>query len=69
MNTKTVAPASSPTSAYQKMMAEAKARRQLALKLDQEGKTNAEIGAVLGVSGERARQLVIKAIRENEAGK
>jgi hypothetical protein len=39
------------------------ARRELALKLRQEGKTLAAIGAVLGVSTTRALQMVRKAAR------
>jgi hypothetical protein len=47
------------------------ARRELALKLRQEGKTLAAIAAVLGISTPRALQMVRKAVRlisETEKG-
>lgn len=52
--------------AYQAMLEEGKRRRKRALELKNEGKTDAEIGVVLKVSRERARQLV-KAARKDEA--
>ena len=44
--------------------AEASRRRQEALKLRQAGKSLKEIGDIYGVSRERARQMVVKAIAE-----
>jgi len=43
-------------------------RRMVALSMRNQGKTFQEIGEVFGVSRERARQLVARAIRECSAG-
>jgi len=43
-------------------------RRLLAYRLRMDGKTFKEVGEVLGVSRERARQLVTRAIRECSPG-
>ena len=43
-------------------------RRMMAYQLRMQGKTFKEIGEVFGVSQERARQLVARAIRECSAG-
>ena len=40
-------------------------RRAIAFRMFQEGKRYKEIGDVLGITRERARQLVAKAIEEN----
>jgi len=40
-------------------------RRTIALRMFQEGKRYKEIGNVLGITRERARQLVAKAIKAN----
>ena len=62
-------PNQNPTPAYAAMLKEASQRRQKALKLQQENKSLKEIGAILGVSRERARQLIAAAIRENKGGR
>lgn len=56
MDKKTAGP-----SAYQAMLEESRQRRQMALDLKKEGKTNKEIGVELGVSEERARQILAAA--------
>lgn len=54
--------------AQAKMLQEAKARRARALAMRRAGKNNREIGEALGgMTPERARQLVAKAL-EDEAG-
>ena len=51
--------------AQAKMLEEAKARRAKALALRRSGKNNREIGEIMGgLSPERARQLVAKAIED-----
>ena len=45
----------------------AQQRRRQALSMQQSGKSLKEIGAALGVSRERARQLVAAAIKEQTA--
>ena len=60
-------PKTSPNAAYETMMKEAPARRRRAYKLRQQGKSLKEIGLALGVSRERARQLVAAAIKETKA--
>jgi DNA-directed RNA polymerase specialized sigma24 family protein len=55
--------------AYQAMIEEGRRRRKEALALKGTGKTDAEIGVLLGVSRERARQMVHKARKEQEAAK
>lgn len=50
-----------PNTAYQKMLEEAAMRRAKALQLHQDGKTMEEIGAALGVTRQRASQLVLAA--------
>jgi DNA-directed RNA polymerase specialized sigma subunit len=44
-------------------------RRAIALRMFQEGKRYKEIGDVLGITRERARQLVAKAIKANAPSK
>ena len=46
------------------MLVEAQKRRRLALSMQRDGKILKEIGAHLGVSAERARQMILKAIEE-----
>ena len=43
-------------------------RRMLALSMRYQGKTFREIGQYFGVTRERARQLVTRALRESSAG-
>lgn len=64
---KKVAPAAAPTSAYQKMLEEARARRALALAMFRKDQTYEQIGTALGVSHQRAHQLVTKAMAEEKA--
>lgn len=47
-----------PNTAYQKMLEQAPQRRAKALELHQQGRTMEEIGTALGVSRQRASQLV-----------
>jgi DNA-directed RNA polymerase specialized sigma24 family protein len=56
-----------PNKGYQQMLAEAPKRRAEALKLHAAGSSLAAIGEALGVSRERARQLVKKAQQEAAA--
>lgn len=48
-----------------KALKEAKRRRQQALNMFRSGKTHKEIGEEFGVTRQRAKQLVDKAITEN----
>lgn len=59
-----------PESVHQRNLREAKARRQRALEMRNGSpeKTYKEIGAALGVTPERARQMVEQAQRETSAG-
>lgn len=57
-------PAPEVTSVYAKTLADAKERRKKALALRQAGKVFREIGLELGVSTERARQMVEQAEKE-----
>lgn len=50
--------------AYQAMLIAAAMRRRRALQLQRQGKTLREIGEKLGVSGERARQMIAAAMKE-----
>lgn len=61
-------PKPTPNTAYESMMKEAPARRRRAYKLRQQGKSLKEIGIALGVTRERARQLVAAAIKELNNG-
>ena len=53
---------------YQQMLTEAKERRRIALRMRQEGTKFKEIGAALGVTTERARQMVNQAQTEMSNG-
>ena len=50
--------------AYQTMLVESRKRATLAVKMQLAGKSLKEIGEALGVSRERARQLVAKGQRD-----
>lgn len=53
----------------QKMIQEARERGALALRLRAEGKTYADIGRLFGVTGGRAKDIVMKAERLTRQGK
>lgn len=56
-----------PNTEYEAMLKKAPGRRKTALHMRQAGKSLKEIGEALGVTRERARQLVAAAIKEGVA--